>query len=356
MGCFLAMLLLGESKLDSPQPSTTQQDPLAVGRPNDLTNGPIEREFQEILERDDAIQRQVSEWIASEETSADSISQPFRLTLRARMDQKFQPIRDAYVDFLIHHPEHARARLAFGSFLSDLGEENEAIIQTEKARDLDPNNPAAWNNLAGLYARTEKVVQAFPCYTEAIRLNPSEPSYPHSLGTLTCLFPREAATFYHCEKAETLSRATTNFQTACRLAPRNFEYAQDFAETFYGIQLPIDFTREKREELSNLALSAWTNAMEQAELPIQREGVYLHQARWHLKSGSFDLARECLGKVTNAAYREIKSSLEQQLLTRMEVSSHPLPLLRLPDTSKPEVHAIEGLQITNRTTQIPEKP
>ncbi len=278
-----------------------------------VTNDVVEREFQALLARDDAAQTAAADLIASEEAGKGSLAAPFRVTLRARLDQKFQPVRDAYIDFLLQHPDHARAHLAYGSFLADLGDDSEALLHDEKARDLDPGNPAVWNNLGGLYARLGRIPQALSSYEEAVRLNASEAAYPHSLGTLICLFPREASAHYHCDDTQVLSNAVIQYQTAVRLAPENFEYAQDLAETFYGQRLPKPESEEARQALGKQALEAWNQALKRATLNIQQEGVYLHMARWHLRLKSEKLAIDCLQRVTNSALLDLKRELQAQI-------------------------------------------
>lgn len=310
MAALVGSLLIAEPNPPGVPTPTTNAIPSAG-----VTNDVVEREFQAVLARDDAAQAAAASLIATEEQNRDPLAAPFRVTLRARLDQKFQPVRDAYVDFLLQHPNHARAHLAYGSFLLDLGDEAEALVHDEKARDLDPGNPAVWNNLGGLYARLGRIPEALSSYQEAVRLNPSEAVYPHSLGTLICLFPREAAAYLHCDETQVLSHAVSHYQTAVRLDPDNFEYAQDLAETYYGRRPPKPETEEARRALGQQALGAWTNALERATLNVQREGVYLHMARWHLRSGSEKSALECLQRVTNNALLDLRQELQAQIKT-----------------------------------------
>ena len=308
LAALVGSLLLAEPSSPSSGRLSTNAVPAAG-----MTNDVVEREFQAILARDDAAQAAAADLIATEEQSKDPLAAPFRVTLRARLDQRFQPVRDAYVDFLLQHPNHARCHLAFGSFLLDVGDESEALVHDEKARDLEPGNPAVWNNLGGLYARLGRIPEALSSYEEAIRLNGSEAAYPHSLGTLMCLFPREAAAQLHCDETQVLAQAITHYQTALRLEPENFEYAQDLAETFYGQRPAKPDTEEARKVLGKQALGAWTNALERATLNIQREGVYLHMARWHLRLKSEKSALECLQRVTNNALLDLRRELQAQI-------------------------------------------
>ena len=321
----LLAALVGSLLVAEPMPPSVATPSTNALPSTGMTNDVVEREFQSILARDDAAQAAAASLITAEDQSKDPLEAPFRVTLRARLDQKFQPVRDAYVDFLLQHPNHARGHLAFGSFLLDLGDEAEALVQDEKARDLDPSNPAVWNNLGGLYARLGRIPEALTSYEEARRLNPSEAAYAHSLGTLICLFPREAAAHLHCEEGQVLTRAVAHYQTALRLDPENFEYAQDLAETFYGRRPPVPETAEARLALGQQALGAWTNALERANLNIQREGVYLHMARWHLRLKAEKSALECLQRVTNNALLDLRRELQAQINPPASGNTNTLP-------------------------------
>src|SRR2546425_985970 len=120
---------------------------VTVPNPND----PVEKEYQKLLETDDAAQEAVDKWIRDETAFREQGAGLPDATLKARIEQRLKGVRDAYDGFLRNHPDHARAHLAYGSFLMETHEEEEAVNQMEKARELDPKNPAAWNNLANYY-------------------------------------------------------------------------------------------------------------------------------------------------------------------------------------------------------------
>ena len=114
---------------------------LAVKLP--ALNDPVERQYLKLLADDNVAQEEVDKWILDNEAFARKGAGLPGATLSLRIEQRFAPVRKAYEEFLLLHPEHARARLAFGSFLNDLHEEEAAIQQWEKARELDGKNPAA---------------------------------------------------------------------------------------------------------------------------------------------------------------------------------------------------------------------
>lgn len=295
-----------------------QQTGIAV--PIRATNDPVELEFQKLLAEDDTAQEAVEQILAASEQATDPLTAPTRLTMRARMDEHLKPVHEHYEEFLKRHPGHAPARMAFGSFLSDTGDEEGAIVEYEKSRELDPKNPAAWNNLAGIYAHIGPVEKSFPYYTEAIRLNPNEPQYLHSFGTLVFLFRKDATNYFKCDEQAVFSKALELYDRALKLDPNNFPLASDVAQTFYGIKPTATKTPEEAHlaevKLADQALASWTNALRIAHNDEEREGVFLHFARWNLKAGRLDLTRTNLQSVTNGMYLPLKQRLERNLVER----------------------------------------
>ena len=98
--------------------------------------------------------------------------------------------------------------------MNDILEEDEAVTEMEKAREIDPTNPAAWNNLANHYGHRSPVKKAFEYYGKAIELDPNEPVYLQNLATTVYLFRHDAKEYYGLteeqvfDKALTLSRCT----------------------------------------------------------------------------------------------------------------------------------------------------
>ncbi|MBM3835851.1 MAG: hypothetical protein FJ403_21820 [Verrucomicrobia bacterium] len=266
-------------------------------------NDPVEREYLKLLAEDDAAQKEVDKWIRDAEAFAAQGAGLPRATLTPKIEQRLEPVRKAYKDFLQRHPRHARARLAYGSFLNDIREEEEAVVQWEKARDLDPKNPAALNNLANHYGHRGPIKKAFEYYGKAIELSPDEPVYLQNLATTTYLFRKDAMEFYKINEQQVFDRALELYRKALKLDQNNFPLATDLAQSYYGIK-PL-----RTEE----ALAAWNAALKIANDNIEREGVYLHMARVELNSGLFDEARKHLDSVTNQMYAALKTRLVRNL-------------------------------------------
>jgi tetratricopeptide (TPR) repeat protein len=288
------------------------------------TNDPVARELQSIMGADDAAQEEISKLVDETENPKDPLLAPQPMTLRGRMLQRVEPVKQRYEQFIRDHPKYAKGEMAYGSFLYDLGEEDEAVEHWEKARELDPKDPAAWNNLANVYAHHGPVEKSFPYYDEAIRLNPNEPVYLHNFGTLVFLFRRDATNYFKCDEQAVFRRAFELYQKAIALDPGNFQLAADVAQTYYGWNLPTfpvpGEAHVAEEKLAETALKAWTNALSIASSDEEREGVYLHFARWNMRVGRFDDARTNLDTVTNAVHLAVRDRLAQSLAARQKAA------------------------------------
>jgi tetratricopeptide (TPR) repeat protein len=269
-------------------------------------NDPMEREYRKLLEADDEAQEEVDKWIRDNEASREQAARLPDATLRSRVRQRLEVARKAYDDFLQRHPDHARARLAYGSFLMDIGEDADAARQMERSRELDPKNPAAWNNLANYYGHRSPVEKSFEYYAKAIELSPDEPVYYQNLATTVFLFRPAAMEFYQINEQQVFDRALELYRKAMKLDSDNFVLASDYAVSYYGI----------RPWRHDDAIAAWEGALKIAPGDEEREGVYVHLARVKLDAGRFDEARNHLNNVTNAMYEALKKRLTRNLEER----------------------------------------
>lgn len=298
---------------------------LPVVNPND----PVEKEFQKLLAADDAAQAEVDQWIKDNNSFDERGAGISAATLNARIDQRFEPVVRAYEDFLLHHPEHARARLAYGSFLNDITRETDAMVQWERARELEPNNPAAWNNLANYYSHRGPVKKSFAYYAKAIELNPKEPVYYHNLATCVFVFRKDAKEYYQLDDdQQVFRRALEHYRQARKLDPKNFALATDLAQTYYYLKpLPAAdkaAAEQAAEQLLQEAFAAWRDAQKIARDDGEREGVFIHLARLCITHRRFDEARRHLAAVTRPEYDVLKKRLTRNLEQR-EKEAQPQP-------------------------------
>lgn len=276
---------------------------------------PVDQEYEKLLADDDAAQETADRWIReNQEFAARGAGVPSS-ELNQKIMDRFAPVRRAYEDFVKKHPEHARARVAYASFLGDLGEEDGAMAQLDKALTLDPKNPAIYNNLANIHGHSGSVKKAFEYYAKAIELNPREPVYYHNFGTTVYLFRKDAQEFYGITEAQVFEKTFALYSNSMRLDPENFPLATDIAQTYYGIQ-PLRVEQ---------ALKAWTNALKVARDDVERQGVYTHFARIHTLAGHYDEAREQLKRVSDPMYDELKRRLARNIEEREAQSKTNAP-------------------------------
>ena len=159
----------------------------------------------------------MDDWILDAQQRQEEGDKTGSISLKARMNQRFDPVRKSYEAFLKRHPRHAGARLAYGSFLSDLGEEDAAAEQFQKAVEADPKNPAAWNNLANYYGHNGPVEKAFECYGKALALKPLEPVYYQNLATTLYSFRRDATNYLKISLDEVFEKSRALYRRALEL-------------------------------------------------------------------------------------------------------------------------------------------
>jgi len=287
--------------------------PAATGPPAAPSNGapahpaliqdPVEAAYRKVLEDDDAAEKDVLKWTDDADAFAKAGAGDPRITLNARIRQRLKEVKAEYEDFIQQHPDHANARLAFGSFLNDTHDEEGAVEQWEKARQLAPTNPAPWNNLANYYGHRSPVKKAFEYYDKAIQLDPRESVYYHNLAVTVYLFRADAREYYRLTEQQVFDKSLVLYRRAIALDPDNFVLFSDYAETFYGTNPP------RWQD----GLAAWTEALKIAHDDVEREGVYIHLARINLKLGHFNETRRWLDAVTNSTYAVLKGRISRNL-------------------------------------------
>jgi tetratricopeptide (TPR) repeat protein len=283
------------------------------------TNSPADLALKRVMELDDQSRAEIDDLITQSSTNSLANSdQP----LKARVQAKLAPVRRAYEDFVQLYPNHAKGRSAFGAFLSDSDDEEGSYVQWLKAKELNPQDPAAWNNLANLYGHRGPVTNAFFHYAKAIELNPWESTYYHNLATTLYLFRADGAKVLKKDVTAVMHDAMALYRRALELDPTNFILAADFAQSYYGFPQPKSGDPKAdllaRTKLADDALRAWTNAFRVARDDIERQGVQIHFARLNITAGRYDIARQAMAAITNTMYDVTKKALESKIETLLK--------------------------------------
>lgn len=267
------------------------------------TNNPVEAEFRRLMIADDEAMAEVDQWIRENQRLKEHGAGAPDIEFNRRIQRRFEPVKRAYEEFLRNHPNHGRARLAFASFLEETGDEPAALEQMLKAKEVEPDNPAVWNNLANHYGHRGPVTNAFTHYARAIELDPREPVYYQNFATTVFLFRKDAMAHFGLTEQQVFDKALNLYSNAMALDGGNFLLAADVAMTFYGIRPPRH----------DAAIAAWERALTLAGDDVQREGVRIHLARNKLHAGRLAEARAHLNAVTNDALQDLKRRVLRNL-------------------------------------------
>ncbi len=297
---------------NSPQVDTNLTDLAGTTIWSAGTNNVAQQDLDKVMEDDDAALDEINKWIVENNSFASQGAGETKAQLNARIMGRLGLVRTNYQDFLIHYPTNALGYLAYGSFLNDIGDEEGAHDQYEKSRQLDPKNPAAWNNLANYYGENSPVTNAFAYYQQAIVLNPLEPVYYENFATTVYLFRKDAREFYNITEAQVFDKALALYRKAIELDPDNFPLRTDYAISYYGI----------RPLRTNDALVAWTNALGVAHSDLEREGVYIHLARIKIAAGRYAEAQAHLDAETIPADAALRDRLERNLRERQAAGTN----------------------------------
>jgi hypothetical protein len=281
--------------------SNLVQEHTGLSVPVASAKSPEDQELETVMIQDDAALDDVRSWVSTSQiprTDTNGIAQ-----LQQKINDRLDVVKHGYQSFLRNHPDSARGYLAYGTFLNDIGEEDNAKTQYENSRLLDPKNPAVWNQLAIYWGEWGGLTNAFADYTEAIRLNPTEPVYYQNFATTVYLYRKDAREYYHFNEQQVFDKALGLYREAMKLSPDNLVLATDYAESYYGIK-PFR---------TNDALVAWTNCLSICQDENERDGILVHLARTKIAAGMFDEAQGLLDSITNAVFGDIKRRLERSL-------------------------------------------
>lgn len=82
--------------------------------------------------------------------------------------------------------QQARTRMSLGLTYLQRGENDQAIFNLEKAKDLAPDMPEIWNALAYYYEQVDEVEQAEDAYRTALRKDDSNADTYNNFGAFLC--------------------------------------------------------------------------------------------------------------------------------------------------------------------------
>jgi tetratricopeptide (TPR) repeat protein len=275
---------------------------LAGSASSPVMAGDATDEYQQLLARDDALMQDLAQ------TSTN------RLWLtRSMLNAKLKRLDADYRSFLEQHPRYAPAMVAYGGFLDDTGREKEAVVWWKKAIEADPRCAAAYNNLAVEYGEDGRPGDALRLHQQAYELDTNNPVFHYNWATTCILYRKDARDVYGWDTDEIFRHSLEQFRIARDLAPREFEYARAYAESFFMMKDP-----DWRE-----AHAAWAFCLGQPLQPREQQGVYGQLARVCLHQAHYDEARQWITKLDAPDFQPMRRALERKLAAATPTSQPP---------------------------------
>lgn len=211
-----------------------------------------------------------------------------------------QKLEQIYADLSAKFPSDTNIRNAHAEILWEGGKHERAETIWKEAEKQEPGNAAILHNLGNAALAGGETRQAAEYLAKACTAQPANAGYHFELANLLFLFRKELIAPPHASIEAVVDQALKHYAEACRLAPRDIDFARGYAETFYGVPKP-DW---------NAALAAWQHLF---EISPQKEFALANLATVHLKLGKKDEARACVAKMQDPAFAARKARLLERI-------------------------------------------
>ena len=109
-------------------------------------------------------------------------------------------------EFLTQHPNHANARLAYGSFLNHTHDQEAAVARGKKPANSTQPIPRP-GRTGQLLRYCSPVKKAFEYYAKAIELDGKEAVYYQNVAVTVYLFRTDAKEYYHLTEQQVFDKA-----------------------------------------------------------------------------------------------------------------------------------------------------
>ena len=201
----------------------------------------------------------------------------------------FAGLAALYEEYLKEHPDDVRAHYGFGVLCYWEGEdERRARAHWLRTVELDPRYDLAHNSLAIHYADTGEHEKALKHVSKALELNPNVAMYHFNAATFYFNFRNPAMRMFGWDLPRAWEEVTSEYEQAMRLAPGNYVFARDYAQSFYfasHFKVEADYSR---------AREVWGRALALAPSTWERVMVLTNLARVSLYASDRDAARDYL--------------------------------------------------------------
>ena len=194
-----------------------------------------------------------------------------------------------YERYFKEHPRDAQAYYELGTLWYWEGQdEDRAASLWLRTVELDPGFDLAYNALAVHYADAAEHQKALRYIGRALQLNPDQAVYHFNAATYYFSFRLTAMKMFGWDLPRTWREVISHYEEALRLAPENYVFARDYAQTFYFaayFEVEPDYAR---------ARAVWEQALGLAPSRSERVMVLTNLARVALYGSDRAAARKYL--------------------------------------------------------------
>ncbi len=193
-----------------------------------------------------------------------------------------------YLLYIAEHPESAEAYNQLGLFSYDNGRPEDAAFYWKRAIELKPDFAAAHNNLGTYYGHYAQPKKALQEHRKAVELDPTQAVFHLNLATEYYTSRQHAMELYGWDLPKVFEEIMNEHRTARELEPHNYDYAKQYAETFYAAKY---FGVEPDWDES---IRGWYRCLETDLTKEDRANVYYQIARAYLQKNDKAKAKEVL--------------------------------------------------------------
>lgn len=279
---------------------------VAVTRPAE--NGGAEVTFDELrwLAREAEIK--CDEWIAAKPAGDPEGAQRLAFELSCRCAHRREKVRKVFENFIQANPEHRGAKAEFEQFSRAMTEKIDAVLEFERLRVEDRDDPAGWQLLGTYYNNQGMVARAIECFSKAVALPHRDPQVYEEFAVMLTLFRNDAAAYFNTSTEAVLDRAITLYQKAMHLDPKNYFLARRYAELHYLL----------RPARNREGLAAWEHTLALAGTESEQQEAIVNCARFALSLGRFALAGIYSNRLVAPELAETKLRIDRCIVLKKQ--------------------------------------
>lgn len=201
----------------------------------------------------------------------------------------FHNVANTFKAIIADNPDQIEVRLLYAKMLDAFGDRTGASSQCGEVLNRDPTVAVAHQMLGTFFAEEGDYFRALSFYLNAIQAAPGEATYYFGLGDLLYTFRPGFIKDGVFTSDDLDAKVVEAFRQAAEFAPDELRYQFRYGESFYDLPDP-DWT---------LPLAIWERLSARADLSdLQREAIWLHQARCLGELARYEEARASAAKIT----------------------------------------------------------